>query len=155
MPMYGLAVSSIAMQIFLIIVVTAKDFYMASLSITGMMILPAYLFSGLYLWKTTLHPEELGLEKGMKNTRFRLTGIACSLYCLWMIYSGGVVLLLLTSCFYIAGIGFYIKARREAEADNSRELLQLFDPVERIVFLALAACSILSVFLILTGQAEI
>lgn len=155
MPMYGLAVSSVAMQIFLIIVVTAKDFYMAALSITGMMILPAYLFSGLYLWKTTLHPEELGLHKGIKNIRFRITGIACTLYCLWMIYSGGLELLLLTSCFYVAGIGFYVKARKEADPEHRIQTKQIFNPAEKTLLVILVVCSAVSVFLIATGRAEI
>jgi arginine/ornithine antiporter len=150
MPTFGLAVSSIVMQIFLIIVVTANDFYMAALSITGMMILPAYLFSGLYLWKTTLHPEQLGLERSRKNMRFRITGIAASAFCLWMIYAGGLTLLLLTSVFYFVGSVFFVMARREANTT-----IPVFTTAERFLFLFIVACSIASVVLLATGSVSI
>ena len=100
MPTRGLMVSSIVMTLFLACVVLADDVYMAALSITGMMILPAYLTCGLALWKSS------------KSRSSRILGIGCTLFCLWMIYAGGLVLFMLTSLFYLPGIGFYIKARR-------------------------------------------
>jgi len=150
MPTFGLAVSSLVMQIFLIIVVTANDFYMAALSITGMMILPAYLFSGLYLWKTTLHPEQLGLERSRKNMRFRITGIATSVFCLWMIYAGGLTLLLLTSVFYLIGSVFFVTARHEICPSGLA-----FTPTERALFLFIVLCSVISLALLATGSVSI
>lgn len=100
MPAYGLGVSSVVMTLFLLLVMTADNVYMAALNITGMMILPCYLMSGLYLWKTT-------------RGAARLVGIGSTLFCLWMIYAGGIYLLLQTSLFYLMGFGFYVKARRE------------------------------------------
>lgn len=150
MPTFGLAVSSLVMQIFLIIVVTANDFYMAALSITGMMILPAYLFSGLYLWKTTLHPEQLGLERSRKNMRFRITGIATSAFCLWMIYAGGLTLLLLTSVFYLIGSVFFVTARHEICPSGPA-----FTPTERALFLFIVLCSVISLALLATGSVSI
>lgn len=155
MPTFGLAVSSVVMQIFLIIVVTANDFYLAALSITGMMILPAYLFSGLYLWKTTLHPEQLGLTRSRKNMRFRITGIACSAYCLWMLYSGGLTLLFLTSVFYLAGSVFFIMARREANSSGGTCRIKIFTPVERYLFFFIAVCAAVSVWLLAAGIVSI
>lgn len=155
MPAFGLAVSSVVMQIFLIIVVTANDFYMAALSITGMMVLPCYLFSGMYLWKTTLHPEQLGLARCRKNLRFRATGVACTLYCLWMLYSGGLSLLILTSVFYIAGTGFFVMARRDAAKHSGSRFRGVFTTPERYVFFTLAVCAVVSLWLVLTGAITI
>lgn len=101
MPAYGLCVSSIVMTLFLLLVMTADNVYMAALNITGMMILPCYLCSGLFLWRQS---------KG----RLRAVGIGSSLFCLWMIYAGGLNLLIQTSWFYLAGLWFYVRARREA-----------------------------------------
>lgn len=155
MPTFGLAVSSVVMQIFLVIVVTATDFYMAALSITGMMILPAYLFSCLYLWKTTLLPEQLGLKRSRKNMRFRITGIASSAFCLWMIYAGGLTLLLLTSVFYLVGSVFFVKARRERCHNSSAGTEMLFTPVEWRLYLFIAICSAVSLCLLATGAVSI
>lgn len=102
MPTFGLMVSSVVMTLFLGLVVMADDVYLAALSVTGMMILPAYLCSGLYL-----------LKRG-SGERERWLGGACSLFCLWMIYAGGLRLLMFTSLFYLCGLWFYVRARREA-----------------------------------------
>lgn len=118
MPAFGLMVSSVVMQSFLALVMLAEDVYMAALSITGMMVLPAYLAGGLYLWKITLRPAEIGETQRKKLIRYRIVGIMCSSYCLWLIYAGGVKLFLCTSVFYIAGLGFYLKARSERRKEK-------------------------------------
>ncbi len=47
MPAFGLFASSVVMELFLIMVVMADNVYMAALHITGLMIIPCYLFTGL------------------------------------------------------------------------------------------------------------
>lgn len=102
----------------MIIVMMADDVYMAALNITGMMILPAYLSGGLYLWKLSYRPQEIHKTDCGTLWRYRITGIACSLYCLWLIYAGGLQLFLFTSFFYLAGVGFYLRSRQERKADG-------------------------------------
>lgn len=50
-PAYGMRVSSIAMTLCLLLVVTAEDVYLAAVNLASMMILPCYLCCGLYLLK--------------------------------------------------------------------------------------------------------
>lgn len=154
MPAYGLAVSSIIMQGFLILVVTANDVYMSALTITGMMILPAYLLSGMYLWKTTMHPVELGDPRRRKILRFRFTGICCTFYCLWMIYAGGLQVFMLTSVFYVVGIPFYVLARKEQLRGIPKRRIpgQLFTPGERWLAALLIAGAVSSIALLITGE---
>lgn len=144
MPGFGLTMSSVIMQVFLILVVAAHNVYLTALSITGMMILPAYLFSGLYLWKSTLGQDRLGDITRSRNLRFRATGIACTLFCLWMFYAGGIVLMLSTSIFYLLGLGFYIKARRESGK------VPYFTFAERCVLGLLFVAALLSIYIIST-----
>ncbi|MDE6697112.1 MAG: amino acid permease, partial [Muribaculaceae bacterium] len=47
----ALLASSIIMQLFLFLVIMAEDVYLYALNITSLMVLPAYLFSGLFLLK--------------------------------------------------------------------------------------------------------
>ncbi len=103
MPSFGLFVSSVVMQLFLLLVMTADNVYLEALNITGMMILPAYLVSGMFLCK---------ISRG-DSRRGWWTGAGCTLFCLWMMYAGGLDLLARTSLFYIAGLGFYFRARHE------------------------------------------
>ncbi len=113
MPEYGLLVSSLIMEGFLVMVMMADDIYMAALSITGMMVLPAYLSGGLYLLKLSCCPQEICEYGCAVRWRYRIIGTACSLYCLWLIYAGGMSLFVFTSFFYLAGIGFYVQSRKE------------------------------------------
>ncbi len=146
MPAFGLMVSSVIMQVFLIIIVAAHDVYLTALSITGMMILPAYLLSGLYLWKSTVGRRTLGSMSNRRNMRFRITGAACTIFCSWMIYAGGLNLFLLTSLFYIPGIAFYLKVRRE---NGSRAP---FSKSERALLSIIISAALLSVILLATGH---
>lgn len=100
MPAFGLMVSSIVMQLFLLLVVAADDAYMAALNITGMMILPAYLASGLFLMK-------IG-----RGRQFWI-GLGCSVFCLWALWAAGVELLTQSSLFYLTGLGVFVWARRQ------------------------------------------
>lgn len=152
MPAHGLFVSSVIMQVFLVIVVTAGDIYLAALSITGMMVLPAYLFSGMYLWKSTIGEVRLGSMGHFRLLRFRITGILCTFYCLWMIYAGGLDLLLLTSLFYLAGAAFFIIDRKERIHRPESDCQWVFTPRERLVFGILVVCGLVSVVLLCAGK---
>lgn len=102
MPTFGLLASSIVMELFLLLVVMADDVYLTALHITGLMIIPCYLFTGLFMLKKA------------DTFRTRLVAVIAIIFCLWMAYAGGLTDMFMTSVFYLAGIGFYIKARRSA-----------------------------------------
>lgn len=114
-PWRALMVSSVMMQTLILVVVTAEKVYMAAVVITSMMVLPAYLFSALFLLKASFRPVEmLRLPHGTSTLRYKIAGIVCSLYCLWLIYAGGLQVLAATSLCYLAGVCFFIIARRES-----------------------------------------
>jgi len=106
MPTFGLFASSVVMEIFLLMVVMADDVYLAALHITGLMIIPCYLFTGLFLLKKA------------DNAKVRTIAVVTTLFCLWMAYAGGLLEMFMTSIFYLAGIGFYLKARRDDGFDR-------------------------------------
>lgn len=101
MPWRGLVISSAIMQAFLMLVVMAENVYMAALNITGMMILPAYLVSGAFLWK--------------ESRRYRWIGISCTLFCLWMIYAGGLDLMIYSLAFYAIGVIVFILDKKRGK----------------------------------------
>lgn len=104
-PAFGLFVSSIIMDFFLVIVMFSEHVYLTALSVTGMMILPAYLLTGMFLWK---------ISRG-KHPTGEIIGAGCTLFCIWLIYAGGLELFLETSIFYLFGLGFYFKVLRERD----------------------------------------
>lgn len=140
MPWYGLLVSSVVMQLFLMLVTMAGDAYMAALNVASMMVLPAYTASGAFLLRQGL--------KSIPGTPHRrcdiVLGCACTLFCLWMMYAGGVALLALTSLFYVGGIPFYIKVRAGKPLAPRRG--------DKGVALLLAAGAVWSIYLVASGR---
>lgn len=140
MPTYGLVASSIVMELFLLMVVMADDVYLAALQITGLMIIPCYFFTGLFLLKKA--------DTGwMKVVAAIATG-----FCLWMAWAGGLKEMLMTSVFYLAGIGFYIKARRDNGTPDERMMTR----GEKVTFYCLAVASVVTlgiIFSMMYGRA--
>lgn len=107
----ALLASSIIMQTFLFLVIFAEDVYLYALNITGMMILPAYLCSGLFLvkiaWSDYRSPSLLS-PHAKRDLVYALTvGAACTLFCIWMLYAAGLDMLAQALCFFAAGLPLF------------------------------------------------
>ncbi|MCH5237853.1 MAG: amino acid permease [Muribaculaceae bacterium] len=157
MPAYGLVASSIFMTIFMILVCTAHNVYMAALNLTTVMVLPAYFFSGLYLWKAAASKKNLlgpNLTGKQRNGDLWI-GIICTLYCAWCLYAGGLLLLLVTSIFYLPGTYFYYLARRQQSPDHKITGKQLFKTYEWWIFIGLIACTVVSIILLIMNKVNL
>lgn len=111
-PVFSLLISSLLMQAFIFLVATAKSVYMAAIEITGVMILPAYFFCGLYLLKIA-YKGDVPQKDRKYLVYYKFVGMTASIFCLWLLYAGGLLLLLITSIFYLLGIWWFIEARKE------------------------------------------
>ncbi len=134
MPTFGLFASSIVMDLFLIMVVMADDVYLAALHITGLMIIPGYFFTGLFLIKKA------------DNWKIMTIAVITTLFCIWMAYSGGLLNMFLTSIFYLLGTGFYIRTHKEREAPGT----PLFTRGELAAFIILIIASVISAFILIS-----
>ncbi len=107
----ALLASSVIMQAFLFLVIFAEDIYLYALNITGMMILPAYFFSGLFLVKIAVkdyRTRTLSASHARKDLASALlTGTGCTLFCIWMLYAAGLDMLMQAFCFFLAGLPLY------------------------------------------------
>lgn len=106
----SLLYSCLIMQIFLMLAMFAEEIYLYAVNITGMMIIPAYLFCGLFLVKIARSDYKAHLisQNPKRHFVYAFTiGIACTLFCFWMLYAAGVMLLLQAICFYLAGLPLY------------------------------------------------
>lgn len=106
----ALLASSVIMQCFLFLVVMAENVYLYALNITGLMVLPAYLFSGLFLVKIARADYRCGLltEHAKRGYAYGLTiGCCCTVFCIWMLYAAGIELLLQAVAFYLVGVPLY------------------------------------------------
>lgn len=150
MPAFGLLVSSIIMQVFMCLVVTSKQVYLAALDLTSLMVLPAYLFSGIFLWKASLRQKLLPDTNGSRRGVLTFIGVMATLFCSYIIFATDWTLLLISVIFYMPGTYFYIRARRQYAPGQP-----VFHAWEKWLCAALAICAIAGIVLMLTGRAHL
>lgn len=115
-PSVSLWVTSALMQVAILVVYFSNNAWNTMLSITGVMVLPAYLASTLYLWKLV---EDGDFEKISPTGRAAAlaTSVLGTIYGLWLVYAAGFKYLFLAFIFLAAGIPVFIWARKQ-QADG-------------------------------------
>ncbi len=111
-PVFSLVITTVSMQLALLIAFFSNDAWNTMLNITAVMILPPYLFSTLYLLKLSSkkhYPKEYKISR----VKLGLTGIFGALYSLWLIYAANVKYLLMAVIFFSIGIPVYIMATKK------------------------------------------
>lgn len=111
-PSVSLWVTSAMMQLFILLVYFSNNAWNTMLSITGVMVLPAYLVSCAYLWKIC-EDGEYPNNILVKRSTALLTSILGVAYALWLIYAAGLNYLLMAVVVVALGIPVYIWARHQ------------------------------------------
>jgi arginine:ornithine antiporter/lysine permease len=143
-PVVSLWVTSFLMQLVMIMVYFANNAWNTMLSITGVMVLPAYFMSALYLWKICEDHEFLS-KAGISRFSALVTGFLGSIYALWLIYAAGLSYLLMALIFIALGIPLYCLARHEQGArffenpDNPKQPLMFTDAEKALCFVIITA----------------
>ena len=111
-PSVSLWVTSIVMQLAILMVYFSNNAWNTMLSITGVMVLPAYIASTAYLWKMTEDGEFAKISpKGRAAAVF--TSTLGTLYGVWLVYAAGLKYLFLAVIFLAVGIPVFVWARRQ------------------------------------------
>lgn len=113
-PSVSLWVTSFVMQLAILMVYFSNNAWNTMLSITGVMVLPAYIASTMYLWKLTRNGEYEKAKKSGKKLAV-MTGILGSVYGFWLIYAAGLKYLFMAFIFLALGIPVFIMARKQAK----------------------------------------
>ena len=87
------------------------------LSITSVMVLPAYFASAMYLWKLC-EDHEYPANFYIRRSAALLSAVIGSLYALWLIYAAGLNYLLMALIFMAVGIPVFVHARRQNAPDE-------------------------------------
>lgn len=140
-PSISLWVTSIIMQLALFLVYFSNNAWNTMLSITGVMVLPAYFISTLYLWKLC----EDG-EYPKNATTGRAAALACgalgTTYAIWLIYAAGLHYLLMAMIFLAIGIPVFIWSRKQSQDGKP-----IFLSYEKIILTLLLILAISAVFI--------
>lgn len=111
-PSVSLWVTSFMMQLFILLVYFSSNAWNTMLSITGVMVLPAYLASCAYLWKIC-EDGEYPNNIMVKRSAALLTGIFGAIYAVWLIYAAGLNYLLMAVVIVALGIPVFVWARKQ------------------------------------------
>lgn len=144
-PVGALLITTCFIQLALFLVLRVQNVYVFSVKLSGIMILPTYIFSALFLIKSALKGRIYASQTRARQIAIGI-GTATLIYCFWVVYAGNIRLLLLSSVVYLAGVFFYWRAFRQKQKSESGQLegssdLILFSVMDRyaIGILAVAA----------------
>ncbi|MBQ7633566.1 MAG: amino acid permease [Alphaproteobacteria bacterium] len=116
-PSVSLWVTSALMQLFMLLVYFAGNAWNTMLSITGVMVLPAYFASCAYLWKIC-EDHEYPSNFYIRRAQALFSSIIGAGYALWLIYAAGLQYLLLAVIFMVVGIPVYVWAKKEHDEEE-------------------------------------
>lgn len=159
-PNVSLIITSLLMQLAMILVYFAGNAWNTMLSITGVMVLPAYFMSCLYLWKLC-EDHEFPNNIGISRFGALLTGIIGTIYAAWLIYAAGLSYLLMAVVFIAAGIPIYLWARHEQGAgtlpDKTRQNrpIRYFDDSEKALCIAIIVIALIAIYAFARGLIQL
>lgn len=144
-PSVSLWVTSGLMQLFMLMVYFSGNAWNTMLSITSVMVLPAYLSSCAYLWKIC-EDHEYPENMYVRRSTALLCGIVGSIYALWLIYAAGLQYLLMAVIFMALGIPVYIWARHQNTPGQ-----RVFSTREALLAGALIVIALCAIYAMSTG----
>ena len=159
-PNVSLVITSLLMQLAMVLVYFAGNAWNTMLSITGVMVLPAYFMSCLYLWKLC---EDNEFPKNIGIGRFSalMTGVIGTIYAIWLIYAAGLGYLLMAVVFIAAGIPIYLWARHEqgagkrGDSKQNAQPMRYFDDPERALCIAIIVVALIAIYAFARGLIQL
>ena len=144
-PSVSLWVTSILMQMFMLVVFFSNNAWNSMLSITSVMVLPAYLSSCAYLWKICVD-SEYPTDMYIKRSEALFSGFMGVIYSLWLIYAAGLNYLLTALIFVSIGTPVYIWSKRQHNPEAPA-----FTSGEGIIALLLTMAALFALFAMARG----
>lgn len=145
-PAFSLWVTNGLIQLFLIITYFSASTYQVFYSISTSMIMVPYLLSGAYYLKLTLQRD--GFEQASSGawTKALIFAVIGTVYGIWMLYSSGLEMLLITAILYAPGIIVYAMGKQERN-------LKIFEkPYELILAVIIVILAVISLYMIASGR---
>ncbi len=135
-PINALLLTNVGVQVSLFLVTYLGGTYDKLLIIASEMILVPYFLVAAYMLKVAIETKNRGSHL--------FVGILASLYGIWLLYASGLDYLMLSSLFYLPGVIFYIKARKERQ-------LTVFNTKDIGLLIVLIITSLFAVNVLFTG----
>ena len=137
--------STIAMQLAMFIVLYSTNAWLTLVDITGLMILPPYTASTLFLLKEVRNGNLKDIGSGKIRMAF-VSGLVACIFTVWLLFSSKMELLLISTTIFSFGIGVYEYSRKEAGEKN------IFVGKNKVIALILGAIGLISFILLISGK---
>lgn len=113
-PAFSIIVATVVIQIIILIAHFDQSAYQMLLTIVGVMTIPPYLFSAMYLIKIS-RPSMTDFDSQTKHRKQNgmIIGLLAFAYIIFMAYSAEIKYTLISFIFYAAGIPLYMWARKQ------------------------------------------
>ncbi|WP_432479319.1 basic amino acid/polyamine antiporter [Nocardioides sp. GXQ0305] len=147
-PIAALALTTLSVQVFLLLVLVVDDALDFMLKLDTALTLVPYLFAAAYAVKLAATGVTYGPGEERSRRRQLWIGGAAVGYSLYLIYAAGPEYLLLGCLIYAPGTLLFVRARREHGADR------VFRPAEAVACVVLCLAAAVAVVLLSTGVLE-
>ncbi len=145
-PIVTLTVTTVIVQVFLILVLVSEHTYQFFYGVSVCMILIPYFLSTLFMFVCMLRKDASFSElKGVKLWFYRFIAALGFFYACFLIYSGGFSGLMITTVLFAPGVILY------AWGQKQRGEKVLGKPIEKIVTIAIVIFFVISVYSLATG----
>ena len=144
-PTASLLMSTIAMQLAMLIVLYSTNAWLLLVDITGLMILPPYTASTLFLLKELKNGKLKNLSSGKIKMAF-ISGLVACIFTIWLLLSSKTELLLVSTTIFSIGIIVYGYSQKEIGIKN------IFVGKDKFIAFVLGAVGIISFILLILGK---
>lgn len=142
-PAAALWLTTIMVQVFLILTLFAQYAFTLALELTSSMTLIPYFLVAAYALKLAMRGETYEREPGQRRRDLTIGGLAV-LYTAWLLFAAGAKYLLLSAVIYGPGTILYLVARREQGE-------RAFKVYEQVVFVAASILAVVAIWAIASG----
>lgn len=146
-PTASLLMSTVAMQLAMFIVLYSNNAWLFLVDITGLMILPPYIASTMFLLKEVKNGNLKNLGAGKIKMAF-LSGLTAFVFTVWLLLSSKAALLLVSTTIFSLGIAVYFISKKDTGRGK-------FEGREKFFAFILGAVGIISFILLLLGKLNI
>lgn len=142
----SLWVSTFVMQAVMILMFFSNNAWNVMLSITGVMILPAYIGATGFLWKIMANGSYPATARIGKTTAL-VSSVLGTVYGFWLIYAAGLEYMVAGAMFFAIGNLVFIWARKDHSPAEA-----VFKRGEMIVAAVLAVLGVLALWMLFSGH---
>ncbi|WP_101206723.1 basic amino acid/polyamine antiporter [Pseudomonas sp. 43NM1] len=142
----SLWVSTVVMQAVMILMFFSNNAWNVMLSITGVMILPAYIGATGFLWKIMVNGSYPPTAKIGRTTAL-VSSVLGTVYGFWLVYAAGLEYMIAGAVFFAIGNLVFIWARKEHAPTEP-----VFKKVEMIVAAVLVVLGVLAMWMLFSGH---